>query len=108
MTVPVWIIGVVMLFVLFVRRDSRGSVNEKYICNNHNIKTVVKTIRMEDKDKIFIVVDYKAKQDICMNRGCSYKSELYDRKFLDGYSGCTMPSKMWAEMREKGYIFIED
>lgn len=66
----------------------------------HNIE--VKDIVIEKDSPGYALVQYDAKIKICSRCG-EHLSEPYDEKFIQGFSGATMPSSYWAEIRRKGY-----
>jgi hypothetical protein len=71
----------------------------------HDIFIKIIKIRKPHDGYGAVAEDYKAKIQIC-NRCLVKISKPYDEEYLDGYSGCTMPSSMWDKMREDGYIII--
>lgn len=71
----------------------------------HKMKTRSLRVRKEGGGFRAVVTDYKAKETYC--KRC-YKGldELHDLEEIKYYTGCTMPSDMWDEMRENGWVEI--
>lgn len=51
-----------------------------------------------------VATDYKCKIKEC--KRCHKKHEPYDLKQYNSYASVTMPSSMWDEIRDKGYLIL--
>lgn len=51
------------------------------------------------------VADFKATRRKC--KRCGEITEPIVEEKINGFTGCSMPSSMWDEMKEKGYLILE-
>lgn len=69
-----------------------------------NIEQEIKIRKEPDSFSSRVVVeDYKAKIQFC-KRCKGLEGEPYGLKYLTYYTSCSMPSSMWDDIREKGYV----
>lgn len=80
--------------------------NPKLKCERigHNEAEIEKKIRKEGGGFRAVATDYKCKVKRC--KRCHKESEPYDLKEYDSYTSVTMPSSMWDEIKEKGYLVL--
>ncbi len=52
----------------------------------------------------YVVEDYIRKTTICER--CNKVLKKAKDKWTDGYTSCSMPSEMWDEMRENGFLVM--
>lgn len=72
------------------------------IGHNENVRT--ERIRREAKDSYYVVEDFKA--DIVKCRRCGETLRIENEQKCASYTGCSMPSSMWDEMRANGYCIV--
>lgn len=70
----------------------------------HKYKPARKKIRRKSKDYGEVVADFMVDVDVCVK--CGDKSAPYNEVKVDWFNSCSMPSDMWEEIKEIGYIEV--
>ena len=86
-----------------IRELFRPSEKCKRIGHDMTTKTFI--IRRRTRAFRSVATDYKADIDVCKRCG-HMDAQPKNEKEIDAYTSCTMPSVMWDEIRERGYVVI--
>lgn len=77
-------------------------------CQRIGHDCIEKSIKIRKKGGGYrvVVTDYNAKIKFCKRCHCEL-GEPYDLEYYDSFTGCEMPARMWGEIREKGYLNLD-
>ncbi len=71
----------------------------------HTSKPTTVKIRKKSHGRV-VVKDYKAMLNICDRCGKKH-GEPFNLKQIDWFTSCSMPSRMWEEIKSNGYLILD-